>query len=171
MTEKNRLNVADNIALSGEQLNKWVVNIAKLKLTKDETAVLAKGLNFAVAPKMIPHDEFIVATKLTAIELIKQRPNKDTQVADELRSEVVDVFSKCQPPKHNLSNNERKQISSLAKRKDLLVLPADKGKASVVVDTQEYNKIKAMLTDERVYKRLKKSRTSEMDVNHRRDGR
>ena len=55
----------------------------KHKLTKD---VLAKGLNFVVAPKMIPHDEFIMATKLTAIELIKQRPNKDTQVADELRS-------------------------------------------------------------------------------------
>ena len=47
-------------------------------------------------------------------------------------------------------------LSSLSKRKDLLVLPVDKGKVAVVMDTQEYkDRIKAMLTDERVYKRLK----------------
>ena len=59
-------------------------------------------------------------------------------MADELRSEVADVLFKSHPPKQNLSKNERKQISSLAKRKDLPVLPADKNKASVVMDTHEY---------------------------------
>ena len=65
----------------------------------------------------------------------KQHPNKDPRAADELRSEVVDVLSKSHPPKQNLSKDERKQISSLAKRKDLQVLPADKGKATIVMDT------------------------------------
>ena len=69
---------------------------------------------------------------------------------------MVDVLSKSHPPKHNLSNGERKQIRSLAKRKDLLVFLADMGKAVVMMDTQEYkDKIKAVLTNERVYKRLK----------------
>ena len=44
----------------------------------------------------------------------------------------------------------------MAKRKDPLVLPADTGMSAAVMDTQEYkDKIKAMLADERVYKRLK----------------
>ena len=53
---------------------------------KDETTVLAKGLNCVVAPARIPHDEFIVATKLAAVELIRQHTNKDPQTADQLRS-------------------------------------------------------------------------------------
>ena len=144
MIEKNRPKVAEDIALSGEQLRKWVVNILKHKLTKDETAVLANGLNFVVAPDRIPPNEFILVTELAAIELIIQHPNKDPQVADELTSEMVDVLSKSHP-----KTDERKQIKNLAKRKDLLVLPAAKGKAVVVMDTQEYKyKIKAMLVDE-----------------------
>ena len=54
-----------------------MVNISKHKLTKDETAVLAKRSNYAVAPEKIPHDEFIVATELAALELIRQHPNKE----------------------------------------------------------------------------------------------
>ena len=75
MIEKNRPKVADSIDLSGKQLKKCVVNISNHKLTKDETAVLAKGLNFVVAPERIPHDEFIVSMELAAVELIKQHPN------------------------------------------------------------------------------------------------
>ena len=48
-------------------------------------------------------------------------------------------------------------IQSLAKRKDLLILPTDKGKAAVIMDKDEYmEKIKVMLSDEKVYKKLKK---------------
>ena len=128
------------------------MKVKHLKLTKYETTVLAKGLNFTVAPERIPHDEFIVVTELATIELIKQHPNKDPRAADELRSEVVDILSKSHPQKQNLSKDQRKQISSLAKRKDLLVLP----------DTQEYkDKIKVILADERVYKKLKCDPTRE----------
>ena len=41
-------------------------------------------------------------------------------------------------------------IQSIAKRKDLMVLPADKGTAAVIVDTEEYiDKIGMMLNDEK----------------------
>ena len=42
----------------------------------------------------------------------------------------------------------------------MLVLPADKGKAAVIMDTEEYiDKIRVMLSDERVYKKLKRDPT------------
>ena len=68
-----------------------------------------------------------MAPKLAAIELIKQHLNKDPRAADEVRSEMVDILFMSYPPQQNLSKDDRKQIGSLAKRKDLLVLPADKG--------------------------------------------
>ena len=125
-------------------LRRTLINISKCKRTKHEIAVLATGLNYVVAPKRIPHDEFILASKLAVIELTKQYPNKDHWETDVLR--VVDALSRLHPPKQNLSKDERKQISSLAKRKDLLVLLVNTGKATVLMDTQEYkDKIKAML--------------------------
>ena len=126
----------------------------KHKLTIDETPVLAKGLKFAVAPERIPHNDFIVATKLAEVELIKQDPNKAPRVVDEIRAEVIGVLSKSHTQKQNLYKDERKQISSLAKRKYLLVLPVNRGMVEVVIDTQVYkDKIKA---DERVYKIIMK---------------
>ena len=52
--------------------------------------------------------------------------------------------------KQNISKNERKMIPSLAKRKNLMVLPTDKGKAEVIMDTEEYMaKFMVILSDER----------------------
>ena len=72
----NKPKVADHIDLSGKQRKKWVVNISKHKLAKDESTVLAKVLNYAVVHEKILHNEFIVATKLAATELIRQHHNK-----------------------------------------------------------------------------------------------
>ena len=42
----------------------------------------------------------------------------------------------------------------------MLVLPADNGKAAVIMDTEEYKeKIRVMLSDESVYKKLKRDPT------------
>ena len=72
---------------------------------------------------------------------------------------MVDVFSKAHPSEEN-SNSERKMIQSLAKRKDQLDLPADKGKAAVIMDTEKYmDTIRVMLSDESIYKKLKKDPT------------
>ena len=50
--------------LSGMQLKKWVKNISKQELTDVETKVLAWGLNYAVIPKEVPKENFILATEL-----------------------------------------------------------------------------------------------------------
>ena len=113
----------------------------------------AKGLNFAISPDKIPHDEFIVATETAALSL---PPTK----ADSLRSDIANILSKAFPPKQNFSKEDRVHIRSLAKRKDLVILPADKGKAAVVMDSTEYKeKIKLMLSNVKVYEKLNKDPT------------
>ena len=57
----------------------------------------------------------------------------------------MDVLSKAHPLKQNINKNERKMIRSLAKKKNVMVLPANRGKAAVIMDTEKYmEKIRVM---------------------------
>ena len=61
---KQQTNDTENTTdLSDEQLKKWVVNILQFELKNAEMKVLAKGLNYAIAPKQIPIEQYIVATE------------------------------------------------------------------------------------------------------------
>ena len=67
---KQQTNYTENTTdLSDEQLKKWVVNILQYELKNAETKVLAKGLNYAIAPKQIPKEQYIVATEQACFTL------------------------------------------------------------------------------------------------------
>ena len=57
-----------------------------------------------------------------------------------------------------LDRSERAALKLLKEDKDITVLPADKGNATVVMDTAQYEKVKNLLADP-VYKKLKKDPT------------
>ena len=134
--------------MSGTQLKKWVINLSKRELSKAETTVLARGLNFAVAPDKLPVNDVIVQTE-KACGLIPEEER------DKLRVEVCGALKSAHLPKSNISKEERAAIRSIGKDKAVMVLPADKGKATVVMDTEEYEKkVKDMLSDERTYSKL-----------------
>ena len=155
LIERKRCLSVDNstIDLSGEWLKKWVVNISKHKVAKDETAVLSKGLNFAVSPENIPTDEYIVATE----QACKFLPDDESH---QLRAKVAGLHHSAKPPQSNLSKRERQALGNLAKNRDITILPADKGKATVIMDTAEYeSKVKEMLGDRRIYEVLQSDPT------------
>ncbi len=143
----------ENLDLSGSQMKRWVINLSKYKCTNSENSVLAKGLNFSVSPAKIPVEEFIVATEQAA-KLLNEVE------AEDLRQSIVGELKKAKPPPSNISVKERKALKSLAKNKDILILPADKGKATVVIDAQVYkDKVSEMLSDTKTYERLPKDPT------------
>ncbi len=53
----------DEVDLSGIRMKKCLVNLSKYKLSRDETSLLAKGLNFAVSPKHMPVEDLGIATE------------------------------------------------------------------------------------------------------------
>ena len=56
---------------------------------------------------------------------------------------------------------EHQGIKSLQKNDKIVVLPADKGRATVVMDVVEYNrKMNSLLTDLKTYKKLARDPTS-----------
>ena len=43
------------------QRDKWVVNLSNTELSTQHKNVLARGLNFAIAPSVLPKEEFVTA--------------------------------------------------------------------------------------------------------------
>ena len=125
----------------------------KYKTTKEEAAVLSKGLNFVVSPEAIPTDEYIVATEQACKFLSEEESHQ-------LRAKVAGLLHSAKPPQSNMSKGERQALGNLAKNKDITILPADKGKATVIMDTEDYElKVKEMLDNKRTYEVLKSNPT------------
>ena len=80
---------------------------------------------------------------------------KDKSQAESLRNEVVKIVSKSKPPRSNISRAEREAIKALAKDDSIVILPADKGCTTVIINKQDYHtKVKALLDDTNTYEKL-----------------
>jgi hypothetical protein len=79
------------------------------------------------------------------------------ETAEEVQQETVRILKGSCKPKENLTSAERGALRALKANNTLMVLPADKGNVTVVLDTADYNqKIPALLED-KAYKKLKKT--------------
>ena len=119
-------------------------------LTDSETAVLAKGLNFAPAPASIPTKR-IVANVEYALRGIPQ------PVADATRLKITTLLRDAKLPARNLTPDESKALKTLKSSQNVIILPADKGRATVVLDRKDYDsKLSALLSDDKTYWNLRK---------------
>ena len=74
---------------------------------------------------------------------------------------VVGAVSRAKMPPRNVPPRESKALKDLAHDESILVLPADKGKAMVVMNRTDYDAKKLMmLKDESTYRLLEKDPTS-----------
>ena len=125
---------------------KWVANISNRQLNKNEIALLRKGMNFSVTPKQIPSKEI-----LASIESAIDHLPRDSQ--DEIRSEVYCALKNAKPPaKENLTLDEKQALKDLQNDDSILILKADKGNCTVVMNTTDYeNKVYEMFDDQNTY--------------------
>ena len=139
-----------------EKTKKWVINLSSIPLTKEQESLLAHGPNFAITPKRPPVGDYI-----TNIE--KACQSLDTNMAEELRSEVYRVLRKPHQLKPNLKKEEMIAMKQLKSDKNHMVLTADKGVALVVMDTVEYiRKAKEILEDTNTYRVIDTDPTSRL---------
>ena len=136
---------------------KVVRNFSSRSLTEDEERVLSLGLNFAVAPKRIPYQDIIVATESTARQL-------DSEKAKTLRMEVSTALHKARPPASNVDKGMLRALKNLRKDEDIVILPADKGNATVVMDKVEYVKKMDLMLRDGAYKTLPRDPTSKVEA-------
>lgn len=117
-----------------------VKNLSKITLTLQENQVV---LNYAIAPARIPIDDIIAATEATARKL-------DHKTANHLRLGVSHILRRTAPPPSNLDRGMRQALRSLKQDRHIVILPADKGNTTVVMNRPEYNS--KMLQDKNTYR-------------------
>jgi len=135
---------------------RWVKNLSRRELNRTEIEVLSKGGGFAVAPRAIPVDEFVVATEIACKDLTRYE-------AAALRSEISEILERAEPPVSNLTKAERQAMKQLKEDPTIVIVPADKGKCLVVMDKGEYiEKMEERLNDANTYKRIDNDPTKEI---------
>ena len=143
---------------STDHTDKWVINLSKTPLTKEELSLLQKGPNFASLPKT-PIEAYITATEQASSKL-------PAQEANEFRSEVNRILKQQQQLHNNhcnLNPSQCRALTQLKKDNSRVVLTVDKGVAMVIMDQEDYtNKAQALLQDTNTYKVLTKDPTSQL---------
>ena len=80
---------------------------------------------------------------------------------DSVKSDVLRLSKIYHPSSNNLPAEERQSLQDLEKREDIIIKPADKGSAVVVMDKIDYiNEAERQLSDSRFYKKLKSDPTN-----------
>ena len=136
---------------------RWVVNLTNAQLSKSEVEVLEKGLSFAPAPNKLLTTHLIAAAEKGLSKL-------QSNVASDARKRIASLLSRSKPPPSNLTPEQKRAIKSLGARDDILILPADKGRATVVMARDDYlNKMNAMLSDDKTYQPVEKDPTPHLN--------
>ena len=119
--------------------NKWVINLSSRPLSDTEVSLLKKGLNFPLIPSNIPVTEIVAKVESTMRTL-------DSEQADTVRRTVNVILQQAKPPKPNITKDMQEALKNLKQDDTITVLPADKGRASVVQDTNTYHdKMKTLI--------------------------
>ena len=104
----------------------WFINMSsrQLQLTHNETD-LAEGLNFSITSKTLPNKDIITTIEDAIKDLEKEK-------ADMICAKVSLTLQNSKPPKDNLSKDECKALKELQSDISIVILPADKGRFTVI---------------------------------------
>ena len=135
---------------------KIVINMSTRPLSNSEESIPALGLYFVPTPTTIPERTIIAETEAVARGL-------DDESAAKLRSAVQTCLTNPKLPKSNMTKDQWMALKKLEEDKDIVVLPADKGNATVLLDKSEYNQKMNDLLKDASYKRLKGNPTTRVE--------
>ena len=134
------------------KLTGLLIYLLNLSLNDADIILLKKELNFAVTPANIPDTE-IIAKVETAVRQL------DAEQADTVRRAVNGILQRAELPEPNITKEMRDALKSLKEDESIMVLPADKGRASVVMDTDTYRAKMSTLIENGPYQLLNKDPT------------
>ena len=132
-----------------------VVNLSSRSLSDANKALLKKGLNFTVTPANIPATDIIAKVEVAVRQL-------DAEQADTVRRAVNGILQQAEPPEPNITKEMRDALKSLKEDESIMVLPADKGRVDVVMDTDTYRAKMSTLIENGPYQLLNKDPTDRL---------
>src|SRR6185369_7358807 len=142
--------------ISKEVADRVVCNMSTRVLTEDEKEVIALGPKFAVVPEKVP-----VSNIIASLESSLSLGLVPVEVKEQIFGKVASLIKSERKVEPNLSKRQARALKSIKREvnnEHIVILPADKGSASVVLDRTDYNaKMEAALADPKTYSKLDKS--------------
>ena len=138
---------------------KVIFNFSKYELSDAEKKLLAKDLNFCLAPKQLNYADYLVHFELfyRNIRNLEVLSNKDLDFVNTKTKETALPSSRKynKRPQQNLLKEELVALASLSKNKDIVIQKSDKGNSVVFVDKETYIKrMENLLSDETKFERV-----------------
>ncbi|XP_021958913.1 uncharacterized protein LOC110854775 [Folsomia candida] len=137
-----------------------VINLSSRKITPQEEKILKLGLNYAIPTKH--HQQSLVEAGIN-IELCLKDFDVTEHVKNKIRSDIAAIIkserNKEDPKRKNYAWISQ-QTKSIKSDPSIVICPADKGNATVILNKVDYNsKIETLLCDP-IYETLSGDRTS-----------
>ena len=134
----------------------WVRNISSCPLDKTESHILSYGLKHSVTPKWI-----LTKSIVSSVEVVLSHQRDLSESAkDNIRSRIASTVQSASITDNNLTKNEQQALERLKTDNHIVILPADKGCATVVMDETDYfYKMDALVNDKQTYEELKRDPT------------
>ena len=111
---------------------------------------MSKGGNFAITPNAIPFDDIIASIEVSIRSLLESE-------SEEIRTEVLRILRKARPPKPNIKLSQKRATKELNVNNNILIRPADKRNATVIMETDDYKKKINNLFEPTTYRKLPKN--------------
>ena len=90
--------------------------------------------------------------------------------AQSLRDELTKCIKKAKRPANNISKGEFKALRELKADTDITILPADKGRSTVILNTKDYeSKLSTLLSNSNTYEKPQKDPTLKFKRTDRND--
>ena len=139
------------------ELNKSSVSTTDDNLQKTDTyRQTTRPISHSVTPKRIPTEAIV-----SSVEAVLSRQRELSESAkDNIRSRIASTIQSASLPDSNLTKDERQALKRLKTDENIVILPADKGRVTVVMDkTDYYDKMDALVNDKQTYQILKRDPT------------
>ena len=123
---------------------------------KTETQVLSYGLKHSVTPKRIPTETIVSSVE----EVLSRQRELSEPTKANIRSRIASTIQSASLTDNNLTKDKRQGLKRLRNDNDILILPADKGRVTAVMDKTDYHdKMDELLNDKQTYEVLKRDPT------------
>ena len=109
-----------------------------------------------MTPKRIPTEAIVSSVEAV---LSRQRDLSEP-TKDNIRSRIASTIQSASLHDSNLTKDEQQALKRLKNDKDIVILPADKGRVTVVMNKTDYHdKMDALVNDKQTYEELKRDPT------------
>ena len=134
----------------------WVRNITFRPLDQTETHVLFYRLKHPMTPRQPPTESIVSSVEAV---LFRERDLSES-AKDNIRSRIASTVQSPSVPDNNLTKDEQRTMKRLKNDESIVILPADKGRVTVVMDKTDYfDKMDALVNDKQTYEELKRDPT------------